>query len=122
MNLEEMLKEGGRGIMATASKLGVVNTAVFAVPRIGVGETVIWGMVDGQTWENVRENPSASYAYFASGEGYRGVRLSLVLERTESEGKTLEEIREWVRKKTPADPEMVKHVAYFKVVEMRPLA
>ena len=40
MNLEEMLKPGGRGILATASKLGVVNTAVYAVPRIGIGDTV----------------------------------------------------------------------------------
>jgi hypothetical protein len=121
MNLEDVLKQGGRGIIATASKLGVVNTAVYAVPHIGDGETVTWGMTDGQTWENVRENPSASYAYFAHGEGYRGTRLSLVLTRTEDEGKMLEEIRERARKMSPVDVNAIRHVAVFKVVEIRPL-
>ncbi len=121
MNLVEMLKPGGKGIIATASKAGVVNTAVYAVPHVVDGETVAWGMADGRTWDNVRENPNASYAYFAPGEGFRGARLILALSRTEDAGEMLEKIRERVRSIVPADPGAVKHVAYFRVVETRPL-
>ena len=40
MKLEEVLKPGGRGIIATASKDGEVNTAVYAVPHVVDAETV----------------------------------------------------------------------------------
>jgi hypothetical protein len=121
MNLVETLKPGGKGIIATASRGGVVNTAIYAVPRVVDADTVAWGMTDGRTWDNVRENPNASYAYFAPEEGFRGARLTLVLSRTEDSGGLLDEIRSRVRSTVPADPEAVKHVAYFKGVEARPL-
>ncbi|MBE0603901.1 MAG: pyridoxamine 5'-phosphate oxidase family protein [Deltaproteobacteria bacterium] len=122
MDLKEMLEPGGRGAFATASKAGIVNTAVYAVPHIVDHETLAWGMVEGRTWSNIRENPNASYAYFAQGEGYWGTRLTLVLSRTEESGELLEKIRERARTKSPVNPAAIRHVAYFKVVETRPLA
>jgi hypothetical protein len=121
MNLQEALKPGGKGVISTASKAGVVNTAVYAVPHIADGETVAWGMTDGRTWDNVRENPNAAYTYFFPGEGFRGTRLTLTLSRTEDSGEMLAKIRQRAGTTTPANPEAIKHVAYFKVVEMRPL-
>ncbi|GAB4229539.1 MAG: pyridoxamine 5'-phosphate oxidase family protein [Deltaproteobacteria bacterium] len=121
MKIGDVLKPGGRGVIATASKAGVVNTAVFAVPLILDDETVAWGMTDGRTWDNIRENPNASYAYFAPGEGYRGARLALELRKTEDSGEMLEKIRERTRTSSPGNPDAVRHVAYFTVVEARPL-
>ena len=121
MKIGDVLKPGGRGVIGTASKAGVVNMAVYAVPYIVNGETVAWGMTDGRTWNNVRENPNASYAYFAPGEGFRGARLTLSLSRTEDSGEILEKIRERTAASSPGNPLAVKHVAYFKVVETRPL-
>ena len=121
MNIGDILKPGGRGVIGTASKAGVVNMAVYAVPHIVGAETVAWGMTDGRTWNNVRENPNASYAYFAPGEGFRGTRLTLSLSRTEDSGEMLAKIRERTGASSPGNPEAVKHVAYFKVVETRPL-
>jgi hypothetical protein len=121
MKIADVLKPGGRGVIATASKAGVVNMAVYAVPHVVDAETVAWGMTDGRTWNNVRENPNASYAYFAQGEGFRGARLTLALSRTEDSGAMLEKIRERTGGTSPGNPEAVKHVAYFKVVESRPL-
>ena len=71
--------------------------------------------------DNIRENPNASYAYFGPGEGFRGARLILTLSGTEESGEMLEKIRGRVRSTVSADPETVKHVAYFKVVEARSL-
>ena len=121
MNIREVLKPGGRGVIGTATKAGVVNMAVYAVPHIVDNGTVAWGMTDGRTWDNVRENPNASYAYFAPGEGFRGARLTLSLSRTEDSGEMLEKIRERTGASSPGNPEAIKHVAYFKVVETRPL-
>lgn len=121
MKIGDVLKPGGRGVIATASKAGVVNMAVYAVPQIVDEETVAWGMTDGRTWDNIRENPNASYAYFAPGEGYRGARLTLKLKKTEDAGEMLARIRERTRESSPGNPEAVRHVAYFTVVESRTL-
>ena len=121
MNIRDVLKPGGRGVIGTASKAGVVNMAVYAVPHVVDDKTVAWGMTDGRSWNNVRENPNASYTYFASGEGFRGARLTLSLSRTEDSGEMLAKIRERTGATSPGNPEAVKHVAYFKVDEMRPL-
>jgi len=121
MKIGDVLKPGGRGVIGTASKAGVVNMAVYADPHLVDDETVAWGMTDGRTWNNVRENPNASYTYFAPGEGFRGARLTLSLSRTEDSGETLAKIRERTAASSPGNPQAVKHVAYFKVVETRPL-
>jgi hypothetical protein len=121
MNIGDVLKPGGRGVIGTASKDGVVNMAVYAVPHVVDDDTVAWGMTDGRTWNNVRENPNASYTYFESGEGFRGARLTLSLSRTEDSGAMLAKIRERTGASSPGNPQAVKHVAYFKVVETRSL-
>ena len=121
MNLRDVLTPGGRGVIGTSSKTGVVNMAVYAVPHVVDNETVAWGMTDGRTWDNVRENPNASYTYFAPGEGFRGARLTLTLSHTEDSGTMLAKIRERTAASSPGNPQAVKHVAYFKVVETRPL-
>jgi hypothetical protein len=121
MKIGDVLKPGGRGVIGTASKAGVVNMAVYGVPHVVDDETVAWGMTEGRTWNNVRENPNASYAYFAPGEGFHGARLMLSLTRTEDSGKMLAKIRERTGTVSPGNPQAVRHVAYFKVIETRPL-
>ena len=121
MNIGDVLKPGGRGVIGTSSKDGVVNMAVYAVPQVVDDETVAWGMTDGRTWNNVRENPNASYAYFAPGEGFRGARLTLSLSRTEDAGRCSRRSASGTASTSPGNPQAVKHVAYFKVVETRPL-
>jgi hypothetical protein len=121
MKIADVLKPGGRGVIGTASKDGVVNMAVYAVPHVVDNQTVAWGMTDGRTWNNVRENPNASYTYFAPGDGFHGARLTLSLSRTEDSGAMLEKIRERTAVSSPGNPLAVKHVAYFKVAEIRPL-
>ena len=121
MKIGDVLKPGGRGVIGTASKAGVVNMAVYAVPHVVDDETVAWGMTDGRTWNNVRDNPNASYTYFAPGEGFLGARLTLSLTRTEDSGEMLAKCRERTAMVSSGNPEALKHVAYFKVVETRPL-
>jgi hypothetical protein len=118
----DRMKTGGIGIMATAGGDGKVNAAVYAIPHRIDGETVAWGMTEGRTHGNLKENPNAAFLFLAPGEGYDGVRITLVLKEIHDSGETLERIRDRARETSGPDAaEMVRYVAYFKIVEMRPL-
>lgn len=122
MDLSNFFEQGGSGVIATAARDGSVNTAIYAVPRIVGPDQVAWGMTEGRTRENLRENPNASYIHIRPGNGFRGVRLSLALDRFEGEGALLDDIRRRTREAvSPSAGDAVKYVAYFRVVETRPL-
>lgn len=122
MKLADHFDDGGMGVMATAGSDGEVNTAVYAVPQVVDEETVAWGMTEGRTHRFTKENPRASYLYFSPEGKGKGVRLTLALKNIESSGKLLEKFR--ARAAETVDPKAgaaVKYVAYFRVLETRPL-
>lgn len=122
MDLSEHFRAGGSGVIATASRGGVVNTAVYAVPRIVGPELVAWGMTEGRTHENLLENPNASFLYMDPGDARRGVRLTLSLERIDGAGGLLDEIRARASEAVgPAAGNAVRYVATFRVIECRRL-
>ena len=122
MSLADHFEDGGMGVMATAGSDGEVNTAVYAVPQVVDEETVAWGMTEGRTHRFTKENPRASYLYFSPGGKGKGVRLTLALKSIENSGTLLEKIR--ARASENVNPQAgasVKYVAYFRVLETRPL-
>jgi hypothetical protein len=122
VKLAELFPEGGRGVIATADTVGVVNTAIYATPHIIDEETLAWGMTEGRTYGNLRSNPRAAYLYMAPSRGFSGWRLTLELKEFKDDGDLLEKIRENTAKLVSSQAgAAVKHVAYFKVVEVRPL-
>lgn len=122
MNLNELFQQQGLGVMATASKDGTVNTAVYARPHVLDEKTMVWGMTEGRTYRNIIENPQASFLFKASGPGFSGFRLALELVKTEESGPMLAKIKEntdaTVGTGTGA---AVTHAAWFTVTEVRPL-
>lgn len=122
MQLSELFKEGGRGVIATSNLQGEVNVAIYAIPRVIDDETLAWGMTEGRTYRNIRENPWVAYLYMNPGAGFSGARLSLKLKGIEDSGEMLDAIRARTRQiVSPAAAEAVKYVAYFSVIEIRPL-
>ena len=122
MKLAELFPTGGKGVIATASSAGVVNTAIYARPHIIDDETLAWGMTDSRSYGNLKENPHASYLYMAPVSGFSGWRLNLELVKIEDEGDLLETIRRSTKEIVgPEAAAMVKHVGYFRVTEIRPL-
>jgi len=122
MNLRETLKKGGTGVIGTSNLQGEVNMAIYAVPLIIDDETIVFGMTEGTTHKNLLENPHASYLYIEPGKGYRGARLKLLLSDVKDSGEILEGKKmglEAICGETIA--ESLKYVAYFKVVDTRPL-
>ncbi len=122
MNLSEYLSPGGTGVIATADKDGTINTAIYAAPTVVNDETVAWGMSEGRTYRNLRENPNAAFLHQAPGDGAAGIRMTLKLAAIRDSGDDLEAIRARARRTSGAGAAgMVKYVAYFTVVETRPL-
>ncbi|MEJ2182918.1 MAG: pyridoxamine 5'-phosphate oxidase family protein [Nitrospirota bacterium] len=120
--LEALFREGGTGVMTSASAEGRVNAAIYARPHVTEEGTLAWGMTEGRTLRNVKENPSALFLYMNPGVGYAGVRVALRRERLETAGPLLDEIRQ--RTEELVGPEVARrvvYVAYFSVTEVRPL-
>lgn len=122
MNLNELFQQQGLGIMATASKDGSVNTAVYARPHVIDEQTMVWGMTEGRTYRNISENPQASFLFKVSGPCFSGVRLALELVKTEESGPMLAKIKENADITVgPGAGTAVTHAAWFTVSEARPL-
>ena len=122
MKFREVLKPGGLGVMATAGKEGIVNTAVYAPPHLTGEGIAAWGMTEGRTYRNVRANPNASYLYMAPGGKYEGVRLALRLKEIRDSGDILEAIRARTRDSSgEGAASATKYVAFFEILEERPL-
>jgi hypothetical protein len=122
MKLLELFKEAGRGVIATSNTQGEVNVAVYATPHVVDDSTLAWGMTEGRTYHNIMENPRAAYLFMYAGAGYTGARLGLKLKGIENSGDMLDVIKARTLDIVGAGAaEAVKHVAYFTVVEIRPL-
>ncbi len=122
MDMVLRLKGGGTGVMATADSDGAVNTAIYAPPHMTDEHTATWGMTDGRTYRNVIRNPNASFLYITPGGGFQGVRLTLKLKEIRDSGPLLESIRSRTREASgEAAAGALKYVAFFQVIEERPL-
>lgn len=122
MDLSGLFKSSGFGVMATAGADGTVNTAVYARPHVVNGTTLVWGMTEGRTFRNIRENPQASFLFKTELPGYIGVRVALELIRTEEVGDMLAEIKKDASEAAgPGAGMKVTHAAWFRVVETRAL-
>ena len=120
--LAEHFKQGGSGVLATAAKDGTINTAIYAAPHVVDDKTVAWGMTEGRTYRNLKENPNAAYLHEDPGAGGKGVRMTLKLTDIKDSGQMLETIRKRAGATSGQQAAgMVKYVGYFKVVETRPL-
>ena len=122
MNLTDLFQQQGIGVMATASKDGAANTAVYARPLVIDEQTMVWGMTNGRTYRNITETPQASFLFKASCTGCSGVRLALELVKTEESGPMLAKIKENADSTVgPGTGAAVTHAAWFTVTEVRPL-
>lgn len=122
MKLSEKFQPGGRGVIATASKDGIPNTAIYAVPHVIDESTVAWGVTAGRTFRNLVENPNAAYLYMAPGDECRGVRLTLVLKEISETDPLVNRIREKTREVVSHEAgDSIRYAAFFDVTEIRPL-
>lgn len=108
--------------MSTSSSDGRVNSAVYARPHIIDETTLVWGMTDKRTYQNLTRNRHAAFLFKTDQPGFNGVRLALELIRTEEEGELLTMIKKNAEELVgPGAGASVTHAGRFKVVEVRSL-
>lgn len=122
MKLSELFTNPGLGVMSTSSSDGRVNSAVYARPHVIDETTLVWGMTDRRTHQNLSRNRHAAYLFKLDRPGFSGVRLALELIRTEEEGELLATIKEHTDVIVgPGAGASVTHAAWFRVTESRSL-
>jgi hypothetical protein len=122
MNLSELFTHPGLGVMSTSSSDGKVNSAVYARPHVIDETTLVWGMTDKRTYQNLTRNRHAAFLFKIGGPGFSGVRLALELIKTEEEGDLLAIIKANTDEIVgPGAGAAVTHAAWFRVVEVRDL-
>ncbi len=122
MNLYELFTHPGLGVMSTSSPDGKVNSAVYARPHVIDETTLVWGMTDKRSYQNLTRNRQAAYLFKTSGPGFSGVRLGLELIKTEEAGELLLTIKANTDEIVgPGAGAAVTHAVWFRITELRPL-
>jgi hypothetical protein len=128
--MEYFNKQPRLGVISTASKDGKVNSAVVGSPQMIDEKTVLVALGNGRTFANLQKNPNAVYLIvepgpMEPGEGilkWKGIRVYLRMKEAIISGPKLDIYKNEVAEilgKQAAD--MIKVLATFEVVEVRPL-
>lgn len=122
MQLSEYFQKiAGVGVLATASKEGEVDAAIFSTPHVQEDGTLVFIMRDRLTHKNLQSNPSAHYLFMEEGRGYQGVRLFLKKVKEDNDPKL---IAAMTRRHLPPDEDKArgpKFIVYFEVTRTLPL-
>ena len=113
------------GALATADKNGNVDAAVFGSPRMIDEDTVIMAIGDNRSFQNLQENPKASFIVIEPGESpteWKGARLYLELDSFERYGELLDSFREKIREMAgDRSANAIVAAIRFKITDVRPL-
>lgn len=113
------------GALATASKSGDVNAAVFGSPRMIDEDTIIMAIGDNRTYRNLQENPKASFIVMEPGSApntWKGARLYLEVDSFERYGEALDAFRTNIRKMAgDQSADAIIAAIRFKITDVRPL-
>jgi len=113
------------GVMSTTSRAGEPNAAVFGSPFMPDDLTLVMGLGETRTAQNLLETGKAAFLSVVPGEDpskTQGTRLYLKVRVMEREGANLEDIREKIRARAgDAAAGRIKYAVFFDVLSTRPL-
>ncbi|MCP4453245.1 MAG: pyridoxamine 5'-phosphate oxidase family protein [Planctomycetes bacterium] len=119
MNLREYFESSnGYGVLATSSKEGEVNIAIYAKPHRVDENTLAFIMRSRRSYGNLQTNPTAAYLYIEKDGGYLGKRLHLTKIREEKDHDAIDTIRRKHRTHTGPDSDCT--LVIFRIDEIRP--
>ena len=124
--LMEMFNRKTRiGALATSNENGDVNTAVFGSPRMIDEDTVIMAIGRNRSFENLQENPKASFIVIEPGDSpqeWKGARVYLEMSEFERYGELLDSFRKKIRETAGEESANAIIAAIrFKILDVRPL-
>ena len=125
-NVRELVNDPRRiGVLATANRKGEPNVAVFGSPHMPDDMTLVMGLADTRTAQNLLETGRAVFMSVLPGATpmeTRGVRIYLKVRAMEKEGANLEAIKEKIRKAAgDRAAARIRYAVFFDVEATRPL-
>ena len=119
MNLHDYFEStNGYGVLATSSKNGQVNVAIYAKPHMIDDNTVAFIMRNSRSYENLQTNAQAAYLYIEKDGGYLGKRLHLTMIREDKDPDLIDSVRR--KQRTHTGPDSDSALVYFRIDEIRP--
>lgn len=113
------------GVMSTASRSGEPNAAVFGSPHMPDERTLVMGLSDSRTAQNLLETGKAAFLSVLPHQDpakIRGTRLYLTVRAMEKEGPHLEAVKERIRAAAgEAAAARIRFAVFFDVASTRPL-
>lgn len=113
------------GVMSTASRTGEPNAAVFGSPYMPDELTLVMGLSDSRTAQNLLETGKAAFLSVLPHQDpgkIRGTRLYLTVRAMEKDGPHLDAVKERIRKAAgEAAAARIRYAVFFDVASTRPL-
>jgi len=125
-NVRELVNDPKRvGVLSTTNRAGEPNVAVFGSPHMPDDLTLVMGLGDTRTAQNLLETGKAAFLSVLPQENpmqTRGTRLYLTVRVMEKEGPNLEAIKERIRQAAGERAAgRIRYAVFFDVAATRPL-
>ena len=125
-SVRELINDPSRiGVLATNDRAGNPNVALFGSPFMPDDLTLVMGLADTRTAQNLLETGKAVFMSVLSGTtgvDTRGARIYLKVRVMEKEGPNFEMIREKIRSVAGDRPaSRIRYAVFFDVESTRPL-
>ena len=113
------------GVLSTADREGNPNVAVFGSPHMPDDLTLVMGLGDTRTAQNLLATGRAAFLSVLPGEtamATQGTRLYLKVRAMEKEGPNLEAVKERIRQAAgERAAARIRYAVFFDVEQSRPL-
>ncbi len=113
------------GVMATTNRAGQPNAAVFGSPYMPDDHTLVMGLGETRTAQNLLETSRAVFLSVLPADNpveTQGVRIYLKVRTMEKEGPNLEAVKDRIRKAAgDRAAARVRYAVFFDIESTRPL-
>lgn len=113
------------GVLATTNREGLPNVAVFGSPHMPDDMTIVMGLGETRTAQNLLETGRGVFMSILAGDNpmtTRGARIYLKVRVMEKEGPNLDAIKAKIREKAgDRAASRIQYAVFFDIEETRPL-
>lgn len=113
------------GVLGTTNRSGEANAAIFGSARMTDAKTLVLGLGDNRTLDNLKRNPRSVFLAFEPGDtplNWQGVRLYLKVTQIALEGSRFDEIVAAVDQQAGhAAARRIRAAVTFEITDIRPL-
>ena len=113
------------GVLSTADQKGNVNAAIFGSGRLLDERTLVFGLGDNRTFDNLKQNPKAVFLCYEQGATFwdwQGARIYLEAVEIISQGPLFDDIVAETRQRGGrVAARNIRAMVVFTITDIRPL-